>query len=35
MGDFIRYDIVAGKIDATAEGDNRIQMELQPAFSEP
>lgn len=35
MGDFIRYDIVGGKIDATAEGDNRIQMELQPAFSEP
>jgi lipopolysaccharide export system protein LptA len=33
-GDFIRYDIVDGKIDATAEGNNRIEMELQPAFSE-
>lgn len=33
-GDFIRYDIVDGKIDATAEGNNRVQMELQPAFSE-
>jgi lipopolysaccharide export system protein LptA len=34
-GDFIRYDIVEGKIDATAEGDNRVRMELQPAFSKP
>jgi len=34
-GDFIRYDIVAGKIDATATGDNRVQMELQPAEREP
>jgi len=34
-GDFIRYDIVAGKIDATAEGENRVRMELQPAFSQP
>ena len=33
-GDFIRYDIVDGKIDATAEGNNRVEMELQPAFSE-
>jgi lipopolysaccharide export system protein LptA len=34
-GDFIRYDMVDGKIDATATGDGRVQMELQPAFSEP
>ncbi len=34
-GDFIRYDMVDGKIDASASGDGRVQMELQPAFSEP
>lgn len=34
-GDFIRYDIVEGRIDATASGDNRVQMELQPAVREP
>ena len=34
-GDFIRYDIVGGKIDATADGDNRVRMELQPAFTKP
>ena len=30
-GDRIVYDIVAGKVDATAEGDGRVRMELQPA----
>lgn len=34
-GDFIRYDMVDGRIDATASGDGRVQMELQPAFSDP
>ena len=30
-GDRIIYDIVAGKIDATAEGDGRVRTVLQPA----
>ena len=30
-GDLITYDIVAGKVDATAENDERIRMILQPA----
>jgi lipopolysaccharide export system protein LptA len=30
-GDFIRYDIVAGRVDASAQGDQRIRMVLQPA----
>ena len=30
-GEVIRYDIVAGKIDAEAGGDGRVQMELPPA----
>jgi lipopolysaccharide export system protein LptA len=33
-GDFISYDIVDGKIDAAAEGDNRVQMVLPPSVSE-
>ncbi len=34
-GDFIRYDIVAGKIDARAEGDSRVSMEIKPAAQQP
>ncbi len=30
-GDIIHYDIVAGRIDAEAGGDGRVQMELLPA----
>ena len=30
-GDRIIYDIVAGKVDATAEGDGRVRTVLQPA----
>jgi lipopolysaccharide export system protein LptA len=30
-GDLIVYDIVAGKVDASAEGDARVRMVLQPA----
>jgi lipopolysaccharide export system protein LptA len=30
-GDLIVYDIVAGKVDATAEGDAPVRMVLQPA----
>jgi len=33
-GDFIRYDIVAGKVAATAEGDAPVRMVLQPATGE-
>lgn len=33
-GDYIRYDIVAGKIDATTEGDGPVRMTLQPATRE-
>jgi len=29
-GDLIRYDIVAGKVDATAKNDDRIRMILEP-----
>ncbi|MCZ6709509.1 MAG: lipopolysaccharide transport periplasmic protein LptA [Gammaproteobacteria bacterium] len=32
-GDLITYDIVAGKVDATAEKDERIRMILQPAVN--
>ena len=32
-GDLIKYDIVAGKVDATAQNDERIRMVLQPAAS--
>ncbi len=33
-GDYIRYDIVAGKVDATTEGDGPVRMILQPATRE-
>ncbi len=34
-GDFIRYDIVAGKADATAGDDEPVRMILQPSEPEP
>ena len=30
-GDYIKYDIVAGKVDAQAEEDGRVRMVLEPA----
>ena len=30
-GDYIRYDIVAGKVDAQAAQDGRVRMRLEPA----
>jgi len=33
-GDLIIYDIVAGKVDATAEGDAPVRMVLQPAATQ-
>ncbi len=30
-GDYIRYDIVAGKVDVQAEKDGRIRVKLEPA----
>ncbi len=34
-GDLIIYDIVAGRVDATAEQDSPVRMVLQPSVTEP